>query len=107
MQPEYLMAVHETDRCLAVLLEAIDMSDAGDSTVVIVTADHGGHDRTHWDGRLDSDRFIPWIIRGPGIAPGTVITAPVATTDTAATAAAALGLPPIPGETGRPQFFAR
>lgn len=107
MGPEYLMAVHESDRCLAELLAAIDMSDAADSTVVIVTADHGGHDRTHWNGRLDSDRYIPWIIRGPGIAPGTVITAPVVTTDTAATAAAALGLPPIPDETGRPQFFAR
>jgi hypothetical protein len=107
MTPEYLTAVTESDRCLGRMLAAIDASGVRDSTVVIVTADHGGHDRTHWNGKLDSDRLIPWIIRGPGIAPRTVIDGPVVTTDTAATALAALGLPPLPGMTGRAQFFGR
>jgi predicted AlkP superfamily pyrophosphatase or phosphodiesterase len=107
MTPEYFAAVRESDRCLGRLLAAIDSTDAAASTVVIVTADHGGHDRTHWNGKLDSDGRIPWIIRGPGIPPRTVIEGPVVTTDTAATALAALGLPPLPGMTGRAQFYAR
>ena len=107
MTPEYFAAVRESDRCLGRLLAAIDGTDAAASTVVIVTADHGGHERTHWNGKLDSDRRIPWIIRGPGIEPRTVIDGPVVTTDTAATALAALGIPPLPGMTGRAQFFAR
>jgi arylsulfatase A-like enzyme len=100
MSDAYLRAVKESDRCLGELLAAIDASGAGDTTLVIITADHGGHGRRHSGGRAEVDRDIPWIARGPGIAPGSVLADPVATVDTAATALAALQLPAPPNMQG-------
>lgn len=96
MSAEYLRAVRESDRCLGELLGAIDASGLGASTLVIVTADHGGHGHRHSGGRTDVDRDIPWIVRGPGVVPGTALDAPVVTMDTAATVLAALRLPAPP-----------
>ena len=66
-----------------------------ESTLIIVTADHGGHDTTHGTEMLE-DMTIPWIISGLGIQ-NIQLTTQVHTTDTAATAAFALGLP-LPAE---------
>jgi predicted AlkP superfamily pyrophosphatase or phosphodiesterase len=93
MSPEYKKAAHASDKCLATLLAAIDASGLGDETLVIVTADHGGHAHFHSGGHKDVDREIPWIVRGPGIAPGLALDFTVQTVDTAATALAALRLP--------------
>src|SRR5215813_1852308 len=98
MSRAYLAAVKESDRCLGELLHAIDAS--GEPTLVIITADHGGHGHRHSGGRSDVDRDIPWIALGPGIAPGSVLADPVATVDTAATALAALQLPAPPNMQG-------
>jgi arylsulfatase A-like enzyme len=96
MSPEYLRAVKDSDRCLATLLAAIDAGGGAATTLVIVTADHGGHGKHHSDGRVPVDRQIPWIVRGPGVAPGVWLDAPVQTYDTAATTLAALHLPALP-----------
>jgi arylsulfatase A-like enzyme len=96
MSKEYLHAVHDSDRCLATLLDAIDASGLADSTLVIVTADHGGHGKKHSDGHFAVDRDIPWIVRGPGVGHGVVLDETVETVDTAATTLAALGLPALP-----------
>ena len=93
MSPPYLRAVRESDRCLGELIGAIDASGLGGSTLIIVTADHGGHGHRHSGGRAEVDLDIPWIARGPGIAPGSSIDGTVTTVDTAATALAALRLP--------------
>jgi len=58
---------------------------------VIVTADHGGFGYIHWSG-LPVDAHVPWIIAGPGVRRGHRVQAPISTMDTAATAAALLGL---------------
>jgi predicted AlkP superfamily pyrophosphatase or phosphodiesterase len=100
MSKAYLDSVRRSDRCLATLLAAIDGSDLADSTLVIVTADHGGHGKRHSGGRDEVDREIPWIVRGPGVAPGTHIETPVLTVDTAATTLAALALPSPAGMVG-------
>jgi arylsulfatase A-like enzyme len=100
MSPAYLKGVHNSDRCLATLLAAIDASGLGDSTLVIVTADHGGHGKKHSGGRAIVDREIPWIARGPGVTPGSSLDVPILTVDTAATTLSALSLPPPPDMIG-------
>ncbi|MCX5744654.1 MAG: alkaline phosphatase [Proteobacteria bacterium] len=94
--PEYARAAKNSDACLATVLAAIDASPVGPRTLVIVTADHGGHGKVHSDGRSEENSHIPWIARGPGVAAGATIDEPIATVDTAATTLAALGLAPLP-----------
>ncbi|HEV7556809.1 MAG TPA: alkaline phosphatase family protein, partial [Kofleriaceae bacterium] len=108
LSPEYLHAVHASDDCLSTVLAAIDASGVGDTTLVIVTADHGGHGTHHSGGHVAVDRQIPWIVRGPGVARGVVLDGTVETVDTAATALAALGLPALPHMLGASRLtFAR
>lgn len=58
---------------------------------VIVTSDHGGHDRGH--GSSDPrDTTIPWIAWGEGVTPGAVLPGDIRTMDTAATALWLLGV---------------
>ncbi|MFT3694382.1 MAG: alkaline phosphatase family protein [Kofleriaceae bacterium] len=98
MSPEYKRAVKNSDACLATVLGAIDPDD----TLVIVTADHGGHGMKHSDGHFAVDRDIPWIVRGPNIGHGITLDHDVDTEDTAATTLAALGLPALPHMVGHP-----
>ena len=71
MSPEYLRAVAASDRlprdaCSPRSTRAADAA----TTLVIVTADHGGHGKRHSDGHVTVDREIPWIVRGPGVGRG-------------------------------------
>jgi arylsulfatase A-like enzyme len=100
LSPQYMKAVRASDRCLATLLSAIDASGLAESTLVIVTADHGGHGKKHSDGHVAVDREIPWIVRGPGVGRGIVLDGTISTVDTAATTLAALGLPALPNMRG-------
>jgi predicted AlkP superfamily pyrophosphatase or phosphodiesterase len=106
MSKEYSDAVKSSDACLATVLGAIDGSASADTTLVIVTADHGGHGFHHSGGRDSADRDIPWIMRGPGVPHGTTLDTPVSTVDTAATALAALGLPALPNMIGASRLTA-
>ena len=85
----------EDDKMLGQILAALDESGLRDSTLIIITADHGGHEKSHGT-ELPEDMTIPWIVNGPGVIPGP-LTSFVQTTDTAATASYALGLP-LPAE---------
>jgi arylsulfatase A-like enzyme len=64
--------------------------------VLILSADHGGHDKTH-GSRSPEDMTIPWIAFGRKVSPAHKISAPVTTYDTAATALWLLSLP-IPAD---------
>jgi predicted AlkP superfamily pyrophosphatase or phosphodiesterase len=100
MGRSYARAVAEADRAVALLLEHATARFGADQYTVIVTADHGGHGRTHGTDH-PVDTTIPWIVWGEGVRAGAVL-APVRTTDTAATALWLLGVE-IPAEwTGRP-----
>lgn len=95
-----LFTLRRTDQALQTLLDALDKADMRVGTLIIVTADHGGHNTTHGFD-IPADMTIPWVAVGPGIQPK-ALTSPINTTDTAATAAWALGLP-LPSEwAGRP-----
>ena len=88
---EYWDVLRQADKALADLLKALDDRGLRNETLIIVTADHGGHGMSHYTND-PLDMTIPWVISGPGVKPGE-LKVPVNTTDTAATAAWALGLP--------------
>ena len=89
-------AIAKSDQCLGIIYEALERSGLIDDTLIIVSADHGGHNRVH-SGAKRIDREIPWIACGPGVREDFVLLDPPSTMDTAATALYALGLP-IPAE---------
>ncbi|MCQ3938278.1 MAG: hypothetical protein DPW18_14700 [Chloroflexi bacterium] len=92
---EQLSVLFRADEAIASLLAELDSRGMRDETLLIITADHGGHGAAHGSS-LPEDMTIPWIASGAGIQPA-VLEAPITTVDTAATAAFALGLP-IPAE---------
>jgi predicted AlkP superfamily pyrophosphatase or phosphodiesterase len=96
MSPAYLAALAGADQALGRLVAA-----APPSTTFLVTADHGGHGKDHSAGE-PQDTTIPWIIAGPGIRQGLVLSQLVRVYDTAPTAAAVLGLPVPLSMEGRP-----
>jgi len=117
--PEKLAALAACDAALGRIRAAIAEAGLADSSVLILTADHGGHDRTpeenelrakrglppqpgtHGDATTD-DVTIPWVAAGKGVKPGFKVTAPVLQYDTAATALWLLGVPLPTGFWGRP-----
>ena len=95
-------AIANSDRCLGIIYEALERSGLIDDTLIIVSADHGGHNKVH-SGAKKIDREIPWIACGPGVREDYVMEIPPSTMDTAATALYALGLK-IPAElVGKPR----
>ncbi len=101
MSSRYLGTVAYTDIAIGRLLTALDEAGLRESTLVILTADHGGHDHSHGSARPE-DTTIPWIMAGPGVRQAFAITVPVSICDTAPTAAWALGLPLPDDLDGRP-----
>jgi predicted AlkP superfamily pyrophosphatase or phosphodiesterase len=104
MSDSYLKALRQGDDTLKLLLDALDQYGIRDSTLIIVTADHGGHDRNH-PGTVLEDLLIPWMAYGPGIQVGP-LTNPVSIMDTAPTVAYALELPSQPDWDGLPVYQA-
>jgi len=104
MSTQQLRAYAADDESFGFILETLKNHGLFQSTLIIVTADHGGHDTTHGTTMLE-DMTIPWIISGSGIQP-MQLTTRVHTTDTAATAAFALGLPIPPEWDGIPVYEA-
>jgi predicted AlkP superfamily pyrophosphatase or phosphodiesterase len=79
----YGMAVKEADLAVARVLADADARFGRGAYTVIVTADHGGHKKTH--GTTDpSDTTIPWIVWGAGVQRGDTLSG-IRTMDTAAT----------------------
>jgi predicted AlkP superfamily pyrophosphatase or phosphodiesterase len=95
LSPEQLSVIFRADEALGQLLNELDARALRSETLLIISADHGGHGTTHGSSSPE-DMTIPWIATGPGIQPK-ALTSFVQTTDTAATAAFALGLQ-IPAE---------
>lgn len=92
LSESYKRAGVASDRCLGTLYQALERSGLLEETLLIVSADHGGHNHGH-SGALSCDREIPWIARGPRVRRDYNIHSPISTMDTAATALRALNLP--------------
>ena len=104
MSRAQLKAYAKDDRSFGLILQALRDRGMYEDTIIIVTADHGGHDTSHGSDAPE-DMTIPWVISGPRVLPAQLIT-PVHTMDTAATAAFVLGLPLPPEWDGVPVFEA-
>lgn len=99
--PEQKQALEAVDEALGRVVEALRKARLTKHTVLIVSADHGGHERSH--GRvIPEDMTIPWVVWGAGVRKNFTITTPVNTCDTAATALWVLGLKPTSPLDGAP-----
>jgi predicted AlkP superfamily pyrophosphatase or phosphodiesterase len=103
--PQQKQALEEVDAALGLVIKAIEESGMARDSVIIVTADHGGHGRDH-GLNIPEDMRIPWIAWGAGVRRGVAITEPVSTCDTAATALWLLGVAPPDSFDGRPVLAA-
>jgi len=92
MSENQLFAIGYVDGLIAEIVGAIEAGGYIDNTLFIVTADHGGHDKTHGDD-IPVDRTIPWLAVGPGVPQGVTIPGHINIYDTAATALYALDVP--------------
>lgn len=101
MSEDQKRAARDSDACLGTIYQALERSNMLHETLVIVSADHGGHNHNH-SGALLSDRNIPWIAVGPGVRKGYTIRGTISTMDTAATALSVLGLQPLTRIAGKP-----
>lgn len=97
-------AVEAADASLGELLTALRAAGLAAETFILVTADHGGADISHYNGDPRS-RTIPWIASGPGVRVGVDLTREpfltVRAEDTFATVCGVLGIPLPPGTEGR------
>lgn len=94
--PEQVKAFADEDEALKIVCDGLKRAGIEKDSVVIMTADHGGHAKTHGSNSPE-DMTIPWIAWGTGVKKGYTITAPITTYDTAATALWLLNVP-IPSE---------
>ena len=93
--PEQIVAIEMADRAVGRLLNVLTDLNLNDSTLVILTADHGGAAKGH-DMNDPRSRFIPWIASGPAVRRNFDLTLlgdrTIRIEDTFATACAFLGL---------------
>ncbi len=89
--PEQKEALKVCDQALSQITRAIKEAGIADSSVLIISADHGGHDKTHGEN-IPEDMTIPWIASGKGVKKNYSINRLVTTYDTGATALWLLGI---------------
>ena len=90
MSSTYGRSVREADIAVRRILSKADATFGRGRYTVVVTADHGGHDKTH--GSTDPrDMTIPWIVWGAGVQHGDTLSG-IRTMDTAATILWMLGV---------------
>jgi arylsulfatase A-like enzyme len=105
MSDTYLFEMSATDFQVGRVLEHLNELDLTAQTLVILSADHGGHEFSH--GRdIPEDMLIPWIIAGPGVTSGKILSTDIITTDTAATVLWTLGVPLPDNSAGQPVYQA-
>jgi predicted AlkP superfamily pyrophosphatase or phosphodiesterase len=104
MSDTYIDELNSSDYQVGRILEKLDELGLTQETLLIVTADHGGHDMEHGSDRPE-DIHIPWIIAGPGVNAGTELT-DVSVMDTAPTVLWALGIPSADDISSQPIYEA-
>ena len=101
MSEGQLFSIHRSDFALGILMDEVKRWPEMADVIFIVTADHGGHERTHGSSRWE-DMTIPWCCWGNRIAAGHPIAQPVVVYDTAPTILQIFGLTQPQGLDGRP-----
>lgn len=86
MSAAYLEAIANADQCIESICGTLP-----EDALVIVAADHGGHDHTHHTD-LEEDMTVPLILKGPGIPKNLEIPDKVSIMDIAPTVVRFLGL---------------
>jgi predicted AlkP superfamily pyrophosphatase or phosphodiesterase len=99
--PQQMEALADVDGALGVIYRAIWKAGIARDSVVLISADHGGHDKNHGTSAAE-DMTIPWIAWGAGVRRGYTITAGITTYDTAATALWLLDVPIPENWDGKP-----
>jgi predicted AlkP superfamily pyrophosphatase or phosphodiesterase len=103
--PEQLAWLGEADKAVGIVLAAVNEAGLTDSTLLILTADHGGAGVEHGPND-DRSAHVPWIAVGPGVRKGMDLTRypdlRVNLVDTFATGCAALGIKPKVAVEGKP-----
>lgn len=94
MGDEYLRSVRESWKCIQRISDSLD-----DEYAVIVTADHGGHDRTHGTD-MPEDMNIPILFKGTPFEKGKALEN-VSIKDIAPTVAMLCGVEPSPEWEGK------
>lgn len=98
-------AIERADDAVGLILDVVADLKLTDSTLMIVTSDHGGSGKTHTRDDPCS-RFIPWIAFGPGVRKDYDMTLSsrrrIGIEDTFATACAFLGIDPGDECAGKP-----
>ncbi len=94
---EQLQAFRDCDAALGRVLAAIEKAGIKDSSTIILTADHGGKEKNHFNP-IPEDIHIPWVAWGKGVKKAHHIEKKtIMTYDTAATALWLLDVP-LPAE---------
>jgi len=102
---EQIKAFAETDAALGIILSAIRKAGIAKRSVILISADHGGHDKGHSKG-IPKDLAIPWIAWGQGVKNHFNISEPVTNEDIAATALWLLDVQPLKSMEGSPMTSA-
>ncbi len=91
--PEQFAAFKVCDQALGQIFDAIDQAGIRETSTVIMTADHGGKEKNHFNP-IPADTTIPWIVWGKGVKKKHAIAKPsIMTYDTAATVLWLLDVP--------------
>ena len=90
-----------TDQALSQITKALKQAGIAENTVILISADHGGHEKGHGEN-IPDDMNIPWVAWGAGVKKGHAIQRLVTTYDTAATALWLLGVPIPESFDGKP-----
>ena len=99
--PEQKEALKVTDQALSQITKALKQAGIAEKTVILISADHGGHEKGHGEN-IPDDMNIPWVAWGAGVKKGHAIQRLVTTYDTAATALWLLGVPIPESFDGKP-----
>ena len=92
MSENQMQSITFVDGLIGEIIAALELKGYLNNTLLIVTADHGGHGKGHGDDSPE-DRTIPWLVAGPQVRQGVMLTTSINTYDTAATALHVLNLP--------------
>lgn len=101
MSANQLQSVTFADAMIGEIVAALDNGGYLPHTLLIITADHGGHGKSNGDDSPE-DRTIPWLAVGPGVPAGLSLSSNINIYDTSPTVLYVLNLPIPAGWDGLP-----